>query len=179
MSSSSLHQSRYGTMPVPGNNYNHNSAMAAGPTSIHSYNTIESRQGLNMSVAATAPTSHRLRETIHSGHFMVSDFEPESEALDDEYEVGMPVPEEDSIHADQGRMGSTGSRSLGQTVSVIQATSSSKYSSHHNNSSESHRPSAHSQGQMPSSGHPSSFNGPISIDGSLTKLFQCMSLAYR
>lgn len=159
--------------------------MSVGPTSIHSYNAIESRQGLNMSVANTGPTSHRHRETIHSGHFMVSDFEPDSEALDDEYEVGMPVPpEEESINVDPARLGQTGLRGLGQTVSVIQQTSSSssKYSAQHNPNNDVHRQQAHSQPQMyqmPGSGHPSSFNGPISIDGSLTKLFQCMSLAYR
>lgn len=31
------------------------------------------------------------KETIHSGHFMVSDFE--AEAQDDEYNVAVPVPE--------------------------------------------------------------------------------------
>lgn len=33
------------------------------------------------------------RETIHSGHFMVSDFE--AEAQDDEDELAVPVPEEE------------------------------------------------------------------------------------
>ncbi|KAG8036071.1 hypothetical protein G9C98_004650 [Cotesia typhae] len=35
------------------------------------------------------------RETIHSGHFMVSDFE--AEAQDDEDELAVPVPEEEAV----------------------------------------------------------------------------------
>lgn len=34
------------------------------------------------------------RETIHSGHFMVSDFE--AEAQDDEDELAVPVPDEEA-----------------------------------------------------------------------------------
>ena len=187
MSSSSL-QSRYGNLPSSGSNNNYNSSMmSSSASSIMGYNNQnQGRQGLNMSVMSSGPASHRLRETIHSGHFMVSDFEPESEALDDEYEVGMPVPpEEESINMgghgsqNQNQMGQGGGRSLGQTVSVIQPPSSTKYTSQQISSSDGQRSSGNSQGQMSNLGHPASFNGPISIDGLLTKLFQFMSLAYR
>ena len=77
------------------------------------------------------------KETIHSGHFMVSEFE--LEAQDDDDEVAVPVPEE------EGRI------SLSNIVGV--STQISRFNI---------RERAAQQ-----------------IDSSLSKLFQCMSLAYR
>ncbi|XP_014489484.1 PREDICTED: protein WBSCR14 homolog isoform X2 [Dinoponera quadriceps] len=80
------------------------------------------------------------RETIHSGHFMVSDFE--AEAQDDEDELAVPVPDEEvrlSIIAQPGF-----------SVERFIANSSNNKSSQQ-----------------------------LSIETSLNKLFQCMSLAYR
>lgn len=81
------------------------------------------------------------RETIHSGHFMVSDFE--AEAQDDEDELAVPVPDEEAarlaIIAPPGF-------SLERFVSCSSADKSSQQ---------------------------------LSIETSLNKLFQCMSLAYR
>lgn len=82
------------------------------------------------------------RETIHSGHFMVSDFE--AEAQDDEDELAVPVPDEEatarlSIIAQPG-----------SAVERFIANSSNDKSSQQ-----------------------------LSIETSLNKLFQCMSLAYR
>ncbi|XP_032679686.1 MLX-interacting protein isoform X2 [Odontomachus brunneus] len=81
------------------------------------------------------------RETIHSGHFMVSDFE--AEAQDDEDELAVPVPDEEitarlSIIAQPGF-----------AVERFIANSYDKSSQQ------------------------------LSIETSLNKLFQCMSLAYR
>lgn len=79
------------------------------------------------------------KETIHSGHFMVSEFE--LEAQDDDDLVAVPVPEEE------------GRPSLPNTVDVtvqISRLNTREISAQH-----------------------------ISIDSSLSKLFQCMSLAYR
>jgi len=77
------------------------------------------------------------KETIHSGHFMVSEFE--LEAQDDDDLVAVPVPEEEG-------------RPLLSTVGVTLQISRL-------NTKE----------------------GPaqLSIDSSLSKLFKCMSLAYR
>ncbi|CAK9810051.1 MLX-interacting protein [Anthophora plagiata] len=81
------------------------------------------------------------RETIHSGHFMVSDFE--AEAQDDEDELAVPVPDEEAaklaIIAPAGL-----SLEKFANYSVIDKTSQQ-----------------------------------LSIETSLNKLFQCMSLAYR
>lgn len=43
-------------------------------------------------------TTNATKETIHSGHFMVSSFE--AEAQDDEYQVAVPVSEEILTRAD-------------------------------------------------------------------------------
>lgn len=43
-------------------------------------------------------TTVATKETIHSGHFMVSNFE--AEAQDDEYQVAVPVSEEILTRAD-------------------------------------------------------------------------------
>lgn len=80
------------------------------------------------------------RETIHSGHFMVSDFE--AEAQDDEDELAVPVPDEETakvaIIAPPGL--------LEKFVSISSNDKSPQQ---------------------------------LSIETSLNKLFQCMSLAYR
>ncbi|KOC70883.1 MLX-interacting protein [Habropoda laboriosa] len=81
------------------------------------------------------------RETIHSGHFMVSDFE--AEAQDDEDELAVPVPDEEA--AKLAIIATTGlSYKKFVTCSVNDKTSQQ-----------------------------------LSIETSLNKLFQCMSLAYR
>lgn len=77
------------------------------------------------------------KETIHSGHFMVSEFE--LEAQDDDDLVAVPVPEEES-------------RPLSSTVGVTLQISRL-------NTKEG--------------------AAQLSIDSSLSKLFKCMSLAYR
>lgn len=83
------------------------------------------------------------KETIHSGHFMVSHFE--AEAQDDE-DVLVPVPEDDSRVSPSQECGNSGNIT-GYDVSVTGSVSQNKQ----------HLP----------------------IETSLTKLFQCMSLAYR
>lgn len=105
----------------------------------------------------------------------VSDFEPESEAQDEEYEVGMPIPpgppetvvlkapEAPPVITHQlptsvavGRGGHLVKREGGQkgVVSPFQGNGGRR-------------------------GDEEALGTAISIDGSLTKLFQCMSLAYR
>lgn len=76
------------------------------------------------------------RESIHSGHFMISDFE--AEAQDDEDELAVPVPD------------------VAEPKAVIPCR----------------RPLANIK---------PTFNATnlLSIETSLTKLFQCMSIAYR
>ncbi|KAK9295595.1 hypothetical protein QLX08_010145 [Tetragonisca angustula] len=81
------------------------------------------------------------RETIHSGHFMVSDFE--AEAQDDEDELAVPVPDEEAAK-----------------IAIIASTGllQEKFASSSSNDKTSQQ---------------------LSIETSLNKLFQCMSLAYR
>jgi MAX-like protein X len=80
------------------------------------------------------------RETIHSGHFMVSDFE--AEAQDDEDELAVPVPDDEVARlAIMGPIGFSLERFV--TNSVLESSQQ------------------------------------LSIETSLNKLFQCMSLAYR
>ncbi|XP_076289300.1 MLX interacting protein mondo isoform X4 [Lasioglossum baleicum] len=81
------------------------------------------------------------REAIHSGHFMVSDFE--AEAQDDEDELAVPVPDEEAA-----RMAII--TPLGFLHEKFASTFYSKKSPQQ-----------------------------LSIETSLNKLFQCMSLAYR
>lgn len=80
------------------------------------------------------------KESIHSGHFMISDFE--AEAQDDEDELAVPVPE------------------VSEPKAVIPC----------------HK--LLSQNRMTVSEKKFSPN-QLSIETSLTKLFQCMSIAYR
>lgn len=80
-------------------------------------------------------------ETIHSGHFMVSDFE--AEAQDDEDLVAVPVPDEES-------------RAVVAPVDP-----------------------APGGGQRVSKGFKGDLKVSLFIDQSLTKLFQCMTVAYR
>lgn len=83
------------------------------------------------------------RETIHSGHFMVSDFE--AEAQDDEDELAVPVPEEEAV----------------VKLSII-------------------APPGFCVDRYDSGGLSSDKTSQqLSIETSLNKLFQCMSLAYR
>ena len=81
------------------------------------------------------------RETIHSGHFMVSHFE--AEAQDDEDELAVPVPEEEVAR-----------------LAIIAPVGFSLEKFGSNSSSEKN-------------------SQQLSIETSLNKLFQCMSLAYR
>lgn len=85
-------------------------------------------------------TTKDSRETIHSGHFMVSDFE--AEAQDDEDELAVPVPEEEAAR-----------------LAII-------------------APVGFSLDKFVSSSNEKSAQ-QLSIETSLNKLFQCMSLAYR
>lgn len=80
------------------------------------------------------------KETIHSGHFMVSHFE--ADAQDDEYQVAVPVPEVSSKKLEIIPLRSV---SIGNRERINAAP------------------------KMVS----------VSIETSLSKLFQCMSIAYR
>lgn len=98
-------------------------------------------------------------ETIHSGHFMVSDFD--SEAQDDEDEVAVIVPEleEKSMTPNQ--------------LSVVNHTgclglTCDNYGTINTHVNQNNQLQQQQQQQQ-----------PISIETSLRKLFQCMSLAYR
>lgn len=81
------------------------------------------------------------REIIHSGHFMVSDFE--AEAQDDEDELAVPVPEEEAVKV---------------AIITPPGLSHEKFANSSSNEKTSQQ---------------------LSIETSLNKLFQCMSLAYR
>lgn len=79
------------------------------------------------------------RETIHSGHFMVSHFEAEEQ--DDEDQVAVPVPEENC-----------------NTTTIVPVKQfSTGVKDVLKNTTQQH----------------------LEIDTSLSKLFQCMTLAYR
>lgn len=86
------------------------------------------------------------REAIHSGHFMVSDFE--AEAQDDEDELAVPVPDQEEAQTTRF------------PIAVLPRFPYDKFTS---------------------SGLLSDRNTSqqLSIETSLNKLFQCMSLAYR
>lgn len=88
------------------------------------------------------PKKSVIKETIHSGHFMVSDFE--AEAQDDEDLVAVPVPDEET------------------RPSIITPTNQSIIPSGDR--------TCKSRGNQKVS---------LFIDSSLTKLFQCMTVAYR
>jgi MAX-like protein X len=100
--------------------------------------TIMTRGAAAEKQAATAS-----REAIHSGHFMVSDFE--AEAQDDEDLVAVPIPDEE------------------QRLAIVAA------------------PVDRAPGSGPRA--PRDLRGgrkvSLFIDQSLTKLFQCMTVAYR
>ncbi|XP_076627235.1 MLX interacting protein mondo isoform X2 [Colletes latitarsis] len=81
------------------------------------------------------------RESIHSGHFMVSDFE--AEAQDDEDELAVPVPDEEAVK-----------------LAII-------------------APAGLLQQRFFSSSSNEKTPQQLSIETSLNKLFQCMTLAYR
>lgn len=85
------------------------------------------------------------REAIHSGHFMISDFE--AEAQDDEDDLAVPVPDQEET----------------QTTKFPIAAPLGFF----------HDRFANSGLYMRSSSQ------QLSIETSLNKLFQCMSLAYR
>lgn len=168
--------------------------------------------------------SKLVRETIHSGQFMVSDFEPESEVLDDEYEAGMPIPQ-DEILALQGEEVVVTKASpqprlntMAPTPAIVNSSTSalnssygkggynnssmnsatSNYNNNMNNNGMVNLQNQHQQQSLMQQQNQRSnnnilstsptttavanfnpFNSSISIDGSLTKLFQCMTLAYR
>lgn len=86
------------------------------------------------------------RETIHSGHFMVSDFE--AEAQDDEDDLAVPVPDQEET----------------QTTRFSISAPPGFFHDRFTNNSLSYIKSSSQQ---------------LSIETSLNKLFQCMSLAYR
>ncbi|XP_033224380.1 MLX-interacting protein-like isoform X2 [Belonocnema kinseyi] len=99
-------------------------------------------------VATTQTSIHKVkrehrdsRETIHSGHFMVSDFE--AEAQDDEDELAVPVPDEEVAR-----------------LAII-------------------APAGFSLEKFVSNSSKDKNSQQLSIETSLNKLFQCMSLAYR
>lgn len=160
----------------------------------------------------------------------MSDFEPESEAQDEEYEVGMPIP---PGPPETVVVKVTAHQSSDMLPSNYGGGGSSSYQSnhnhHHSSTNHAHNSQHHQQGGRGSSvimkrersssssivdnslsdlgmvmpgvgGHininpynqalsqytggggedePPTAGTAISIDGSLTKLFQCMSLAYR
>lgn len=175
------------------------------------------KQAVKMSVVSGS----RMRETIHSGHFMVSDFEPESEAQDEEYEVGMPLPPgpDDTVvvkgNAGRGMQQSNAGASANPSTSpygapepIIPTPSNVQQELFMDlpnfgrnfltqNFGETfmaqqpqfQQPPPQQQQQQPQQDALMTFqqrqlqlqqrNSWISIDSSLTKLFQCMSLAYR
>lgn len=85
------------------------------------------------------------RETIHSGHFMVSHFE--AEAQDDFDDLAIQVPDEE--HNNQKVCVVPNNAATGTVLTSIALDKNNK----------------HQQ--------------PLSIETSLTKLFRCMTLAYR
>lgn len=105
----------------------------AQPSHLHQHRGSSKHDGLHQ---------HRdSRETIHSGHFMVSDFE--AEAQDDEDELAVPVPDEEAAR-----------------LAII-------------------APPGFSLERFVSSSAIDKSSQQLSIETSLNKLFQCMSLAYR
>lgn len=86
----------------------------------------------------TEDEEKRGKETIHSGHFMVSQFEAEGE--DDEYELAVPIPDSDPNDYKEIPAGIAEKDVVSKTMQTQQ---------------------------------------PLTIDTSLAKLLQCMSIAYR
>lgn len=93
------------------------------------------------------------RETIHSGHFMVSHFEAEAQD-DEDTEISMPDPD------DSGAIVDINSCTDVQLLNC--STSGTNFQS--------------SNAIVPANARP---NTSAVIDISLTKLFKCMNLAYR
>lgn len=97
-------------------------------------------------------TDNRGRETIHSGHFMVSHFEAEAQD-DEDTEIEMPDPDENAIVelnpcTEVQLLNCVSGNNIGSTNTAIVAA---------NNRT----------------------NNNAVIDISLAKLFKCMNLAYR
>lgn len=109
------------------------------------------------------------KEAIHSGHFMVSHFEAEEQ--DDEDEVAVPVPDEDVLDTSPSRAAAfTPAMRLFQPL----AASGPRQGSH--------GLGVDATGLSGVGGIVATFKEPgqhLSIETSLSKLFQCMSLAYR
>ncbi|XP_066947966.1 MLX-interacting protein isoform X3 [Macrobrachium rosenbergii] len=89
------------------------------------------------------------KEVIHSGHFMVSDFE--AEAQDDEENVLLEIPGDDNLGSSPGQGGEVTSHGEPSVITYAK------------------RGSASNLGGIET----------FSIDSSLTKLFNAMSIAYR
>lgn len=92
------------------------------------------------------PQKKTQKETIHSGHFMVSHFEAEAQDDEDELAGAVPVPESESAKLTV----------VGVTPAGINA-----------------------QAFIIANKNDRANSQQLSIETSLTKLFQCMSLAYR
>ncbi|XP_065344094.1 MLX-interacting protein isoform X3 [Cloeon dipterum] len=107
---------------------------------------IMTRGSSQAAVADKAAASSSTREAIHSGHFMVSDFE--AEAQDDEDLVAVPVDDDESRHA-----------IVPAPVDPAPGTAGQRDA-----------PRISARGDLKVS---------LFIDSSLTKLFQCMTVAYR
>lgn len=89
------------------------------------------------------------KETIHSGHFMVSHFEAEAEAQDD-FDDLVTVPDEDEKQHDVQKVTTVATYTV--PGAIIPYTPDKEESFQHQQ---------------------------LSIEVSLTKLFKCMTLAYR
>ena len=111
------------------------------PMSSHQQNLgLAQASSSAQSVRVKRESSKDSRETIHSGHFMVSDFEAEAQ---DEDELAVPVPEEEAAR-----------------LAIIAPPNVALQRFFSNNA-------VNKSSQQ------------LSIETSLNKLFQCMSLAYR
>ncbi|XP_034241723.1 MLX-interacting protein [Thrips palmi] len=110
------------------------------------------------------------KEAIHSGHFMVSHFEAEEQ--DDEDEVAVPVPDEDVDVLDAAS--SRASMAFTPSMRLFQPLAAPRHGLGLD--------AQGGQGLGDVGGVVATFKEPgqhLSIETSLSKLFQCMSLAYR
>lgn len=108
------------------------------------------------------PTVAKEKEAIHSGHFMVSHFEAEEQ--DDEDEVAVPVPEDvldDPVSSREAY--SRSAYNIQPLLAIRQGPGNDSLV-------------AGASGVCGTSREPGQ---TLSIETSLSKLFQCMSLAYR